>query len=119
VKKVRDHGRKVTHCIAQVPDGMGKLRVNQHTLAAAMKTKYDEGCLFVTVDADQILVSLWDNSPLAPVFPATRELLTPDGTDGGRPVTSATASPPVTASTPTGARPTACSSPRLAAAGPS
>ncbi|GAA2733384.1 chromosome segregation protein ParM [Streptomyces nogalater] len=78
VKKVRDEGRKVTHYIAQVPDEMGEPRVNQHALAAVLKTKYDEGRLFVTVDANQILVSLWDTSPLAQVFPATRELLTPD-----------------------------------------
>ncbi|MER5509339.1 chromosome segregation protein ParM [Streptomyces sp. NPDC002766] len=78
VKEVRDHARKVTHYIAQVPDEMGEPRVNQHSLAAALKTKYDEGRLFVTVDGSQVLVSLWDSSPLAQVFPATRELLTPD-----------------------------------------
>ncbi|MEV8297814.1 chromosome segregation protein ParM (plasmid) [Streptomyces rochei] len=78
VKKVRDKERKVTHYIAQVSDEMGEPRVNQHALAAALKTKYDEGRLFVTIDGSQILVSLWDSSPLAQVFPATRELLTPD-----------------------------------------
>ncbi|WP_217240096.1 chromosome segregation protein ParM [Streptomyces sp. AC555_RSS877] len=78
VKEVRDHGRKVTHYIAQVPDEMGEPRVNKHALAAALKTKYDEGRLFVTVDGSQVLVSLWDSSPLAQVFSATRELLTPD-----------------------------------------
>ncbi|MCX5166193.1 chromosome segregation protein ParM [Streptomyces sp. NBC_00264] len=78
VKEVRDHARKVTHYIAQVPDEMGEARVNQHALAAALKTKYDEGRLFVTIDGSQVLVSLWDSSPLAQVFPATRELLTPD-----------------------------------------
>ncbi|HBF78756.1 MAG TPA: chromosome segregation protein ParM, partial [Streptomyces sp.] len=78
VRKVRDERRKVTHYIAQVPDEMGEPAVNQHTLAAVLKTKYDEGRLFVTVDNHQILVSLWDSSPLAQVFPATRELLTPD-----------------------------------------
>ncbi|MEV7898595.1 chromosome segregation protein ParM [Streptomyces cyaneofuscatus] len=78
IKKVRDGERKVTHYIAQVPDEMGEPRVSQHTLAAALKTKYDEGRLFVTVDGNQVLVSLWDTSPLAQVFPATRELLTPD-----------------------------------------
>ncbi|MFF5475410.1 chromosome segregation protein ParM [Streptomyces achromogenes] len=78
VKKVRDEGRKVTHYIAQVPDEMGEPRVNQHALAAVLKTKYDEGRLFVTVDGSHILVSLWDTSPLAQVFPATRKLLTPD-----------------------------------------
>ncbi|MEU9031473.1 chromosome segregation protein ParM [Streptomyces sp. NPDC048383] len=78
IKKVRDGERKVTHYIAQVPDEMGEPRVNQHTLAAALKTKYDEGRLFVTIDGNQVLVSLWDSSPLAQVFPATKELLTPD-----------------------------------------
>ncbi|MEU7151218.1 chromosome segregation protein ParM [Streptomyces sp. NPDC039022] len=78
VKKVRDQQRKVTHYIARVPDELGEPRVNLHALAAALKTKYDEGRIFVTVDGDQVLVSLWDTSPLAQVFPATRELLTPD-----------------------------------------
>ncbi|MEV7317304.1 chromosome segregation protein ParM [Streptomyces microflavus] len=78
IKEVRDHGREVTHYIARVPDEMGEPRVNQHALAAALRTKYDEGRLFVTVDGSQILVSLWDRSPLGQVFPATRELLTPD-----------------------------------------
>ncbi|RPK70657.1 hypothetical protein EES45_35410 [Streptomyces sp. ADI97-07] len=77
-KQVRDKQRKVTHYIAQVPDELGEPRVNLHALAAALKTKYDEGRLFVTVDGNQVLVSLWDSSPLAQVFPATRELLTPD-----------------------------------------
>jgi hypothetical protein len=79
VREVRDHARRVTHYIAQVPDEMGEPRVNKHALAAALKTKYDEGRLFVTVDGSQVLVSLWDSSPLAQVFPATRELLTPVG----------------------------------------
>ncbi|MDO0929720.1 chromosome segregation protein ParM [Streptomyces sp. TG1A-8] len=78
VREVRDHARRVTHYIAQVPDEMGEPRVNLHALAAVLKTKYDEGRLFVTVDGNQILISLWDTSPLAQVFPATRELLTPD-----------------------------------------
>ncbi|MDX3028377.1 chromosome segregation protein ParM [Streptomyces scabiei] len=78
VKEVRDHARRVTHYIAQVPDEMGEPRVNQHALAAVLKTKYDEGRLFVTIDGNQILVSLWDSSPLAQIFPATRELLKPD-----------------------------------------
>ncbi|OKJ45961.1 chromosome segregation protein ParM [Streptomyces sp. CB02009] len=78
MQKVRDEDRKVTHYIAQVPDEMGEPRVNLTMLAAALKTKYDEGRVFVTIDGSQVLVSLWDSSPLAQVFPATRELLTPD-----------------------------------------
>ncbi|MEU3855032.1 chromosome segregation protein ParM [Streptomyces sp. NPDC029554] len=78
VKEVRDKERKVTHYIAQVPDEMGEPRVNLHALAAVLRTKYDEGRLFVTIDGNKVLISLWDTSPLAQVFPATRELLTPD-----------------------------------------
>ncbi|MCF3132462.1 chromosome segregation protein ParM [Streptomyces olivochromogenes] len=78
VKEVRDKQRRVTHYIAQVSDEMGEPRVNQHALAAALKTGYDEGRMFVTIDGNQVLVSLWDSSPLAQTFPATRELLTPD-----------------------------------------
>ncbi|MFJ5779904.1 chromosome segregation protein ParM [Streptomyces sp. NPDC093094] len=78
VQQVRDDDRKVTHYIARVPDELGEPSVNLHSLAAALRTKYDEGRLFVTVDGSQVLVSLWDASPLAQVFPVTRELLTPD-----------------------------------------
>ncbi|MGW8540484.1 chromosome segregation protein ParM [Streptomyces albidoflavus] len=78
VQKVRDETRKVTHYVAQVPEELGEARVDQHALAAVLKTKYDEGRLFVTTDGNQVLVSLWDTSPLAQTFPATRELLTPD-----------------------------------------
>ncbi|MFD8958685.1 chromosome segregation protein ParM [Streptomyces anulatus] len=78
IKKVRDAERKVTHYIAQVPDEMGEPRINLQALATALKTKYDEGRLFVTIDGNQVLVSLWDSSPLAQIFPATKELLTPD-----------------------------------------
>ncbi|MFE4019310.1 chromosome segregation protein ParM [Streptomyces sp. NPDC059101] len=78
VKKVRDDERKVTHYVARVPDEAGEPQVNLHALAAALKTKYDEGRVFVTLDGSKVLVSLWDSSPLAQVFPATRELLTPD-----------------------------------------
>ncbi|MFD3920223.1 DNA translocase FtsK [Streptomyces sp. NPDC058595] len=83
--KIRDNERKVTHYIAQVPDDMGEPRVNLHALAASLKTKYDEGRMFVTIDGSEVLVSLWDTSPLGQVFPATRELLTPD--EDGRWVT--------------------------------
>lgn len=79
VRQLRDKDRKVTHYIAEVPAELGEPRVNLHALAAALGTQYDEGRVFVTLDAGQVLVSLWDSSPLAQVFPATRELLTPDG----------------------------------------
>ncbi|MFD8023500.1 chromosome segregation protein ParM [Streptomyces lavendulae] len=78
LQKVRDDGRRVTHYLARVPDELGEPRVKMHALASALKTKYDEGRLFVTIDGSQVLVSLWDTSPLAQIFPATRELLTPD-----------------------------------------
>ncbi|MER5886963.1 chromosome segregation protein ParM [Streptomyces sp. NPDC001941] len=78
LKKVRDAEREVTHYIARVPDERGEPQVNLDALAAALATKYDEGRLFVTRDGADVLVSLWDASPLARTFPASRELLTPD-----------------------------------------
>ncbi|WP_329212481.1 chromosome segregation protein ParM [Streptomyces sp. NBC_01708] len=78
VERIRDKERKVTHYRAQVPQARGEPDVNLHTLAGVLGTKYDEGRLFVTIDGNEVLVSLWDTSPLAQVFPATRELLTPD-----------------------------------------
>ncbi|MFD9879191.1 P-loop NTPase family protein [[Kitasatospora] papulosa] len=78
VERIRDKERKVIHYRAQVPQEQGEPDVNLHTLAGVLGTKYDEGRLFVTIDGNEVLVSLWDTSPLAQVFPATRELLTPD-----------------------------------------
>ncbi|MFH8470337.1 chromosome segregation protein ParM [Streptomyces sp. NPDC017991] len=78
VKKTRDHERKVTFTIARMEDGTREPRVNVSALCTAMGAAYDDGRVFVTTAGPDILVSVWDASPLATVHPATRDLLTPD-----------------------------------------
>ncbi|MEW1912508.1 chromosome segregation protein ParM [Kitasatospora sp. NPDC085895] len=77
--KRRNHERGVTYWTAHLPDG--EPRIDLKALCKALGTSVDDGRVFVTVDGQEVLVSVWDISPLATVYPATRELLTPD-TDG-------------------------------------
>ncbi|MFH8736849.1 chromosome segregation protein ParM [Streptomyces sp. NPDC017964] len=79
VSKTRDHDRGVTHYIARMPDGMGEPRIDETALCQALGTTPDDGCVFVTLDGGgKFLVSHWDTTPLSALYPATRELLTPD-----------------------------------------
>ncbi|MEV8099446.1 chromosome segregation protein ParM [Kitasatospora sp. NPDC085879] len=76
--KVRNNGRGVTYWTAHLPDGVGEPRIDMKALCTALDLSFDDGRVFVTVDGQDVLVSVWDVSPLAKVYPATRELLTPD-----------------------------------------
>ncbi|AYV32855.1 hypothetical protein EES41_39475 (plasmid) [Streptomyces sp. ADI95-16] len=38
----------------------------------------DDSCVFVLIDGNEFLISAFDEPPLSAIFPATRELLTPD-----------------------------------------
>ncbi|GAA2815199.1 chromosome segregation protein ParM [Kitasatospora paracochleata] len=78
VGKSRTDERGVTYWTAQLADSIGEPRIDRAALARAMGTTFDEGRVFVDIDGRQVLVSVWDVSPLAKVYPATRELLTPD-----------------------------------------
>ncbi|MFJ4633580.1 chromosome segregation protein ParM [Streptomyces sp. NPDC088847] len=78
VDRVRDRVRGVTFWIARMEDPQQEPRVDLPALCAAMGAAYDDGRVFLTVDGPEILVSVWDASPLAAIYPATRELLTPD-----------------------------------------
>ncbi|WP_328541080.1 chromosome segregation protein ParM [Streptomyces sp. NBC_00344] len=78
VRKVRNSERGVTYWTAHMPDSMGEPRMNLPALCKALGASYEDGTVFVTLDGPDILVSVWDTSPLAKVYPATRELLTPD-----------------------------------------
>ncbi|WP_172387700.1 chromosome segregation protein ParM [Streptomyces sp. MNP-20] len=78
ISRTRDKERGVTHWLARMPAGTGVPRIDPHALCAALRALHDDGRVFTTVDDRDILVSVWDTSPLSTVFPATRELLTPD-----------------------------------------
>ncbi|MEV7177749.1 chromosome segregation protein ParM [Kitasatospora sp. NPDC093679] len=74
--KHRNAQRGVTYWTAHLPDG--EPRIDLKALCKALGVSVDDGRVFVTVDGQDVLVSVWDVSPLATVYPATRELLTPD-----------------------------------------
>ncbi|MEU3522051.1 chromosome segregation protein ParM [Streptomyces sp. NPDC006654] len=78
VDRVRDSERGVTFVLARMDDPHREPRIDQAALATAMGAAYDDGRVFATVDGPDILVAVWDSSPLAAVYPATRDLLTPD-----------------------------------------
>lgn len=76
--RMRDDQRGVTHYLAHMTDKDTDPRVDLRKLAKALDANYDDGRVFCDLEDDQILVSVWDTSPLAKVYEATRELLTPD-----------------------------------------
>ncbi|MEU5314416.1 chromosome segregation protein ParM [Streptomyces sp. NPDC021562] len=78
VDRVRDDARGVTFVLARMDDPHHEPSIDLPTLATAMGAAYDDGRVFATVDGADILVAVWDSSPLAAVYPATRDLLTPD-----------------------------------------
>ncbi|MFJ1757303.1 chromosome segregation protein ParM [Kitasatospora sp. NPDC088134] len=78
IDRIRNQEKGVTYWTAQLPDGIGEPRMDLPALCRAMRTTYEEGRVFVTLDVDRVLVAVWDVSPLAKIYPATRELLTPD-----------------------------------------
>ncbi|MFF2819634.1 chromosome segregation protein ParM [Kitasatospora cineracea] len=78
IGKKRDEAREVTYWVAQLPDFAGEPRIDPVALARVMGSSHDEGRVFATVDGRRVLVAVWDDSPLSKVYPATRELLTPD-----------------------------------------
>ncbi|WP_371523259.1 chromosome segregation protein ParM [Kitasatospora sp. NBC_01300] len=76
--RFRDDERGVTRWTARLPDSAGEPRVDHVALARALGARHEDGRVFVDFDGRDVLVSVWDVSPLAKVYPATRELLTPD-----------------------------------------
>ncbi|MFB8058773.1 chromosome segregation protein ParM [Kitasatospora purpeofusca] len=76
--QVRKDDRGVTYWMAQLPDSAGEPRVDSVALARALGARHEEGRVFVTFEGRHVLVAVWDESPLAKFYPATRELLTPD-----------------------------------------
>ncbi|MFJ9520669.1 chromosome segregation protein ParM [Kitasatospora sp. NPDC101801] len=76
--RIRNDERQVTYWTAHLPESMGEPRIDLVALCRALGTTYDAGEVFTVVDGNNLLVTHWDVSPLAKVYPATVELLTPD-----------------------------------------
>lgn len=78
LKRIRDDERGVTYWLGHMIDDDIEPRVDLKKLGKALEASYDDGRVFCDLEDDKILASAWDTSPLATIYPATRELLTPD-----------------------------------------
>ncbi|MFE4279716.1 chromosome segregation protein ParM [Streptomyces goshikiensis] len=78
VHKTRDDVRGVTFYRAKMADATTSPRIDLAKVCRGLKLPEDDSCVFVLVDGIEFLISAFDKPPLSAIFPATRELLTPD-----------------------------------------
>ncbi|MCX5055086.1 chromosome segregation protein ParM [Streptomyces sp. NBC_00474] len=74
----RDKERGVTFYRAKMADSTELPRVDLMKVCRGLGIKEDDSCVFVLIDGAEFLISAFDEPPLSAIFPATRELLTPD-----------------------------------------
>ncbi|KQZ12358.1 MULTISPECIES: hypothetical protein [Streptomyces] len=78
VHKTRDDVRGVTFYRAKMADATTTPRIDLAKVCRGLKLPEDDSCVFVLIDGIEFLISAFDKPPLSAIFPATRELLTPD-----------------------------------------
>ncbi|MFD7972740.1 chromosome segregation protein ParM [Streptomyces clavifer] len=78
VHKTRDDVRGVTFYRAKMADATTTPRIDLAKVCRGLKLPEDDSCVFVLFDGIEFLISAFDKPPLSAIFPATRELLTPD-----------------------------------------
>ncbi|MET8787987.1 chromosome segregation protein ParM [Streptomyces sp. NPDC004589] len=78
VHKTRDDERGVTFYRAKMADPTDTPRIDLAKVCRALNLPEDDSCVFVLIDGNEFLISAFDTPPLSAIFPATRELLTPD-----------------------------------------
>ncbi|MGW5068534.1 chromosome segregation protein ParM [Streptomyces cyaneofuscatus] len=78
VHKSRDDVRGVTFYRARMADATTSPRIDLAKVCRGLKLPEDDSCVFVLIDGIEFLISAFDKPPLSAIFPATRELLTPD-----------------------------------------
>ncbi|MDX3697341.1 chromosome segregation protein ParM [Streptomyces europaeiscabiei] len=78
VHKTRDDERGVTFYRAKMADATETPRIDLAKVCRALNLPEDDSCVFVLIDGSEFLISAFDTPPLSAIFPATRELLTPD-----------------------------------------
>ncbi|MCL3998170.1 chromosome segregation protein ParM [Streptomyces lavenduligriseus] len=78
VHKTRDHERGVTFYRAKMTDATESPRIDLPKVCRGLGLPEDDSCVFVLIDGSEFLISAFDTPPLSQIFPATRELLTPD-----------------------------------------
>ncbi|MEU8892937.1 chromosome segregation protein ParM [Streptomyces sp. NPDC048442] len=78
VHRTRDDARGVTFYRAKMTDGTTTPRIDLAKVCRGLGLPEDDSCVFVLIDGTEFLISAFDKPPLSAIFPATRELLTPD-----------------------------------------
>ncbi|MCC3655832.1 chromosome segregation protein ParM [Streptomyces sp. S07_1.15] len=78
VHKTRDHERGVTFYRAKMADSTETPRIDLAKVCRGLGLPEDDSCVFVLIDGSEFLISAFDKPPLSQIFPATRDLLTPD-----------------------------------------
>ncbi|MFI8200470.1 chromosome segregation protein ParM [Streptomyces sp. NPDC085942] len=78
VHTTRDDERGVTFYRGNMADPTESPRIDLPKVCRALGLPEDDSCVFVLIDGAEFLISAFDKPPLSQIFPATRELLTPD-----------------------------------------
>ncbi|MGC5041081.1 chromosome segregation protein ParM [Streptomyces sp. DT73] len=78
IHRTRDEVRGVTFYRAKMADATTSPRIDLPKVCRGLKLPEDDSCVFVLIDGTEFLISAFDEPPLSAIFPATRELLTPD-----------------------------------------
>ncbi|MFE9700559.1 chromosome segregation protein ParM [Streptomyces sp. NPDC006270] len=78
VHHARDQERGVTFYRAKMADSTETPRIDLAKICRGLGLPEDDSCVFVLIDGTEFLISAFDKPPLSAIFPATRELLTPD-----------------------------------------
>jgi hypothetical protein len=78
VHRTRDDERGVSFYRAKMADSTESPRIDLAKVCRALNLPEDDSCVFVLIDGAEFLISAFDTPPLSQLFPATRELLTPD-----------------------------------------
>ncbi|MFD6281981.1 chromosome segregation protein ParM [Streptomyces sp. NPDC060209] len=78
VHRTRDEARGVTFYRAKMADSTDTPRIDLAKVCRGLGLPEDDSCVFVLIDGTEFLISAFDKPPLSAIFPATRELLTPD-----------------------------------------
>ncbi|MGW6952401.1 chromosome segregation protein ParM [Streptomyces xanthophaeus] len=82
VHRTRDEVRGVTFYRAKMADSTDTPRIDLPKVCRALGLPEDDSRIFTLTEGAEFLISVFDTPPLSPMFPATRELLTPDAKTG-------------------------------------
>jgi len=78
IHKTRNDERGVTFYRAKMADSTDTPRIDLAKVCRGLNLPEDDSCVFVLIDGTEFLISAFDKPPLSAIFPATRDLLTPD-----------------------------------------